>query len=122
VHASGHIHCDIKPGNILISDAKGIVLADFGVAEAAERLNGAAVPGKPSGGFHKSRIVGTLQYMAPEVLLGRYHQKVRDAILHVALACPCCDDAHHGLLLLCYGSLIQTVLQGAARECEALHP
>lgn len=38
-------------------------------AQALATLHGAQGGGKPTGGFHKKRLVGTLQYMPPEVLL-----------------------------------------------------
>jgi serine/threonine protein kinase len=48
-------------------------LADFGLAEYKKDLKGVSVEnwkstGKPTGGFHKRNMVGTLIYMAPEIL------------------------------------------------------
>ena len=54
VHEKGIMHRDIKPENILIRSPGGtdILLADFGLALQADRADD---------------VVGSLQYMAPEV-------------------------------------------------------
>jgi serine/threonine protein kinase len=48
-------------------------LADFGLAANVTDLSKSSVEnwkssGKPTGGFHKKNMVGTLLYMAPEIL------------------------------------------------------
>ncbi len=54
LHQRGVVHCDIKPGNILLEHgAPRTVLIDFGIARAPEFV------GQPI-------AVGTTQYMAPE--------------------------------------------------------
>lgn len=55
LHASGIIHRDIKPENILVTDSGSLQLADFGLSIRSE--NDAPVT-----------RVGTLDYMAPEVV------------------------------------------------------
>lgn len=57
-HASGIVHRDVKPENVLLSDRHAWV-ADFGVARA---LRGAAAVGSTLTGT----VVGTPIYMAPE--------------------------------------------------------
>ncbi len=62
-HARGIIHCDLKPGNVLLttaSDARaGVKLADFGLARLVEESS------------RENALIGTAQYMAPEQVLGQ---------------------------------------------------
>ncbi|KAL6272582.1 hypothetical protein ACE6H2_023274 [Prunus campanulata] len=58
-------------------------LADFGLAEYKKDLKGVSIgnwrsSGKPTGGFHKKNMVGTLIYMAPEILNKEIHTEKSD--------------------------------------------
>lgn len=58
-------------------------LADFGLATQKNELKHTSVEnwrssGKPTGGFHKKNMVGTLIYMAPEILRKDIHTEKSD--------------------------------------------
>ncbi|RZB69571.1 serine/threonine-protein kinase PEPKR2-like [Glycine soja] len=63
-HDMGVVHRDIKPENVLLTGSGKIKLADFGLAiRISEGQNLTGVAGSPA-------------YVAPEVLSGRYSEKV----------------------------------------------
>jgi serine/threonine-protein kinase len=59
IHEQGLVHGDFKPGNVMVTDDRAVVL-DFGFAQERARLS-ARRPGAPPDG-------GTPNYMAPERL------------------------------------------------------
>ncbi len=73
-HAEGLMHRDIKPHNIIVTQADFAYLVDFGIAEARgdTRLTTAGTP------------IGTLNYMAPERFT---EQDATPAVDVYALAC-----------------------------------
>lgn len=62
IHAAGIIHRDLKPENILVLNEKQARLGDFGTAR---------LPGETSSLEELKNGVGTMDYMAPEVLEGK---------------------------------------------------
>ncbi|KAH6767032.1 phosphoenolpyruvate carboxylase-related kinase 2 [Perilla frutescens var. hirtella] len=63
-HEMGVVHRDIKPENILLGTSGQMKLADFGLA--VRILDGQSLTG----------VVGSPAYVAPEVLVGNYSEKV----------------------------------------------
>ena len=59
-HAVGVVHRDVKPGNLLLTDAGEVKLADFGIAISGESSDRTAT----------GMVIGTPAYLAPERLAG----------------------------------------------------
>eukprot|EP01023_Acetabularia_acetabulum_P004828 TRINITY_DN12037_c0_g2_i2.p1 TRINITY_DN12037_c0_g2~~TRINITY_DN12037_c0_g2_i2.p1 ORF type:complete len:266 (+),score=48.03 TRINITY_DN12037_c0_g2_i2:165-962(+) len=81
VHLRGYLHRDVKPSNVMLDKKGNAVLIDFGLAAEVERVQNEFESRKlfnPSGGFHKQLMVGTMQYMAPELLLKQPHSFASD--------------------------------------------
>jgi transcriptional regulator with GAF, ATPase, and Fis domain/tetratricopeptide (TPR) repeat protein len=59
IHLRGYVHCDLKPGNLLVTTRSVVKVLDFGLAVR----EGTVLP--------EGRVRGTLPYVAPETLEGR---------------------------------------------------
>jgi serine/threonine protein kinase len=60
VHAAGLVHRDVKPGNVMLDGEGRALLTDFGLAKG----EGYSIVTRPG------EVMGTLDYVAPEVVLG----------------------------------------------------
>lgn len=70
-HRKGITHRDLKPANILIT-RRGVKLLDFGLAEVkGERPSALHVDDTPTETLTEAQVMGTPQYMAPELLEGK---------------------------------------------------
>lgn len=66
LHSKDIIYRDLKPENILLDDEGHIRLADFGLSKYVE------------GNSKTNTLVGTPEYIAPEIITGIGHSKPAD--------------------------------------------
>lgn len=59
-HRNGIIHCDIKPHNILLTDAGKVKVTDFGIARV---INSSTI-------MNRESILGSVHYLSPEQAAG----------------------------------------------------
>ena len=61
-HAQGLVHRDVKPGNVLLSSAGHVYVADFGLSRRTAETAALTESGQ---------VVGTLDYVSPEQIENR---------------------------------------------------
>jgi hypothetical protein len=77
-HAAGYVHRDVKPHNVLVADDHAY-LADFGLTRPGE-MAALTAPGA---------LVGTVAYLAPEVVRGGEATAAADRYAFAAMAFEC---------------------------------
>jgi hypothetical protein len=78
-HADGLVHRDVKPQNVLVGESDDAYLGDFGLT----RVGGA------DGVTATGNLVGTLSYLAPEVIRGGEAIPASDRYAFAAMAFEC---------------------------------
>ncbi|GFY95732.1 serine/threonine protein kinase 2 [Actinidia rufa] len=66
LHANGIMHRDLKPENILLDADGHAMLTDFGLAKQFDENT------------RSNSMCGTIEYMSPEIVLGKGHDKAAD--------------------------------------------
>ncbi|CAI9287446.1 unnamed protein product [Lactuca saligna] len=66
LHANGIMHRDLKPENILLDVDGHALLTDFGLAKEFDE------------NARSNSLCGTVEYMSPEIILGKGHDKAAD--------------------------------------------
>ncbi|MQM04361.1 hypothetical protein Taro_037154 [Colocasia esculenta] len=66
LHSNGIVHRDLKPENILMDADGHVMLTDFGLAKEIDESN------------RSNSLCGTTEYMAPEIILSKGHNKDAD--------------------------------------------
>ena len=78
-HAAGLVHRDVKPHNVLVGESDDAYLGDFGLT----RVGGAA------GVTATGKLVGTVSYLAPEVIRGEEATPAADRYAFAATVFEC---------------------------------
>ena len=110
-HSKGVLHRDIKPANCMFNDSGRLKLVDFGLAKALGSVD-ITQPGS---------TVGTIPYMAPELLRGEPATTRSDlyalgaVVYEMAAGRPLYPGSS-------FGTLVQRIMEGSAARLAELRP
>jgi hypothetical protein len=79
-HAAGLVHRDVKPKNVLVGSNDHAYLADFGLTKLGGSTSGVTASGE---------VLGTLAYLAPEVIRGEPARAASDRYSFAAMLFEC---------------------------------
>ena len=77
IHAQGIIHRDLKPSNVLITQSGIPKLTDFGVVKNPQQFKSELTT--------MGSLVGTVAFMAPELIIGEESSTTERTFTHLAL-------------------------------------
>jgi predicted Ser/Thr protein kinase len=78
-HAAGVVHRDVKPRNVLVAEGDQAYLADFGLTTLGDETGVTAT----------GDVLGTVAYLAPEVIRGEAASPASDRYAFAAMAFEC---------------------------------
>lgn len=111
-HRSGLIHRDIKPANLLVDKAGTVKILDMGLARFTDESQGSLTMA------YDQKMIGTVDYLAPEQALDSHHVDARVDIysLGCALYFMLTGDAPFP-----QGTIAQRILQHQTAEPTDIH-
>jgi len=115
-HEHGIVHCDLKPGNIMVTPKEQIKLLDFGLARLLRTTASA-----PTESLIELHGAGTLPYMAPEQLRGELPDFRSDIYSLGAVLYEMCTQQQMFTDVDRFG-LVDAILHNAPRPPTAINP
>lgn len=86
IHRKNLIHRDIKPANFFMTDDKAIKIGDFGISGIAKKT--------------ENLVIGTPDYMSPEMFTGGYTNKVDVYALGISFFQMCFYDSPRKIMVI----------------------
>ena len=120
-HAQGVVHCDLKPGNLLITAAGEVYLTDFGIARGLYLQTGKMA----SASAYSNPLWGTPQYAPPEAWEGasptpKWDFYALGVVAHEALTGTLPFDATTPAMLM--REKLERPVRSIVEVCPALSP
>lgn len=116
IHASGIVHRDVKPANVLVEGDDRILLTDFGIAQSTEETRLTMT----------GNVIGTYDYLAPEVRRGERAGPTSDLFACGVLLSEQLDDSdpdrYHRLVSRLTAHDPRSRPSGAEAAMELLEP